>query len=174
MPPELGTLERLHEALARNGFAGDLARLVHLIGSSGFWDAKQSVEDLLRSEHAELRYAALVVLSLVWTCEDHRTTCERLGFLEPDSDEEVRRAAVAGLGALLEGTRDAKALRLALPIIEDESSPGAFRETAYIAIATIMGQSTTHFLMARQLEWPQGVDWDLLQNAKAIAAGTGN
>lgn len=171
MKAELGSLEALHEGLVRRGFSGDLGALVHVIGNAGFLDAKPPIEDLLLSKDSSLRRAALVVLALVWACEDHRHTCERLAFLEPDPDDEIRRTAVAGLGTVLEGSQDASALRLVLPMIEDENTTEAFRDTAYMALLLIMGKSIHQIPWDAHIEWPHGADWSLVREAKAIAEG---
>jgi hypothetical protein len=155
-----------HRLLLNGSYRGDKYELIHRFGDAGFLDAKSTIESYLSDQDWRLRYVALNVLAVHWQCEDARPACERLAKFDPN--REVRRLAIAGLGAILNRSRDKAGLAFLLPIIEDPTYPD-IRDTAYDAIRSILGYPT-YDPAARQLRWPNEIEWSIIEEAKVFAA----
>jgi hypothetical protein len=163
---------RLAVAAFRGGTCSEdtLYALVHRVGHEDGVKASAQpiVESLLNAPAPPIRDIALQVLTIMWQCQEHRPTCERI--LEQDVDDDVRRAAVFGLISLLEGTRDPLALRILLRTFCDEDQDAVLRDSAYTAVLAVLGRPLS--------EWPPGtrlldhvrdVNWELVREAEAIA-----
>jgi hypothetical protein len=142
--------------------------VLHQFGESSFFEAKRDIEKYLRHDDPQLRYIALNVLTLHWKCSTHRETCVQ--FVLNDDDSENRRLGTSGLAALLEGTRDAEALRVLLQVFHNESEEWHVRDSAYSAILYILGRPVNEQPVAsRKLDYSRDVRWELVQLATKIA-----
>ncbi len=140
---------------------------IHTLGDEGLIEAKPIVEQFLTHPDPGIRYIAINVLTIHWGCRDHRITCERM--LSGDEDDDVRRVCVAGLGALLEGTRDAGVLRLLLSVFHNEREEWDVRDSAYSQILYVLGKPVgAQPSGARQLDYEKDVRWDWVREAEEI------
>ncbi len=105
--------------------------------------AEPVVGRFLKHEDERLRYIALMVLSLHWSLRSYRDTYAAMMF--GDSDDEVRRIAVASLGSVLESSRDWDATRDLLKKLGDREEDISVREEAYEALITIWFGFDTSF-----------------------------
>ena len=141
--------------------------LIHDFGEAACMEAKPDVEALLTHPDPELRYIALNVLTLHWMCSEHRRTCEE--FALEDADSENRGMGVAGLGALLRGTRDPEALALLLRIFRNEGEEWLVRDSAYCSILYVLGRPASEQPPAtRRLDHTRDVDWDRIREAEDL------
>jgi hypothetical protein len=144
--------------------------VLHSFGEAGFVQAKSDVEQYLEHDDSQLRYIALNVLTIHWRCTEHRTSCERFIVNDPDSDN--RRLGTIGLGALLQGTRDAEALRLLLNVFSDEDEEWHVRDSAYRAILYILGRPASEQpSAARKMNYATDVNWEYIETARRITVG---
>src|SRR3990172_8306183 len=98
-------------------------------------------------------------------CAEHRRTCE--AFALTDEEGENRRMGVAGLGALLQGSRDPEALALLLQIFRNEGEEWHVRDTAYRSILDVLGRPLAERPPAtRPLDYARDVDWDRIREAE--------
>ena len=145
-----------------------LYSVIHKFGHEGFLEAKPTIESFLGHSNPGLRYIALNVLTFHWMCREHRRTCEAFALNDPESDN--RRMGVAGLGALLEGTRDPKALHLLLRIFRNKGEEWDVRDAAYSSILYILGRPPSEQpSAARKLDYSKDVNWDWIREAEGIA-----
>ena len=157
-------LSEEYRELMAGTYQGDVYQLIHRFGEMDFFDAEPTLEALLSDPNPRLRYSALNVLALYWRRESLRGTFERLATDDPD--REVRRLAVASLASILAGTRDKRGLSFLLSFIGDAPYPD-IRDTAYDAMRAILGYRT-YDPLARELRWPEEVDWKIVEEARAL------
>ena len=149
----------------------NLYTVLHTLGHEGFLEAKADVEKFLTHPDPELRYIALNVLTFHWMCEEHRITCERFARQEADSDN--RRMGVAGLGALMEGTKNSRTLRLLLRVFRNKKEEWDVRDAAYRSILYVLGRPASEQpSAARELDYTKDVNWKRIQEAQRIANST--
>lgn len=147
----------------------NLYDVIHKFGNEGFVEAKPEVERFLTDSDPELRYIALNVLTFHWACSDHRCTCERFALNDCDSDN--RRIGVGGLGSLLKGTRDPKALALLLSIFRNEEEEWHVRDGAYASILYVHGRPLSEQPPAsRMLDYTKDVNWGRIREAEEIVS----
>jgi len=80
---------------------------------------------------------------------------------------------VAGLGALLEGTSDKRALELLLKIFENAAEEWDVRDAAYSSILYVLGRPASEQpLASKKLDQTKDVNWDLIRNAEEIAGSS--
>lgn len=137
---------------------------IYELGDEGYRDARRAVEKFLYHEDARLREAAIIAVALDWGLDDHRPTCER--FIREESNVDVHRAAVAGLGSLLRSTFDHSAISLMASIVRDPSVNLWTRQTAYSSILNIIGVPPSEHppLVHDEEELHLCINWDLLKN----------
>jgi HEAT repeats len=150
----------------------ELYTVIHRFGNEGLIEAKPDVERFLNHPNPEIRYIALNVLTFHWMCREHRSTCETFALNDPDSDN--RRMGAAGLGALLEGTRDPKALQMLIRIFRDEKEEWDVRDAAYRSILYVLGRPASEQPPAtKQLDYERDVNWERIREAEEIVKGAG-
>lgn len=152
------------------GEVENLYQAIHTLGNEGYVEARPLVERFLSHPESEIRRIALNVLTLHWMCKDHRKTCEEFIARDPDDEwDESRRMGVAGLSALLDGTKDPDGLSLLLRLFEDPSQPWDVRDTAYRGILYLLGKpKTAQPTAARRLDYEKDVNWEWIREAKEI------
>jgi hypothetical protein len=158
----------------RNGtiLEEEIYHVVHRLGEAGFIEAKPEIEALLMHEDPQIRFIALNVLTLHWMCSEHRNTCE--AFILYDADIDNRRLGISGLGALLEGTKDAKALELLLNIFHNDEE-WILRDRAYSSILYILGKpETVQPPATRRLDYEKDVNWKWIKEAEEIVRRPNN
>jgi hypothetical protein len=144
---------------------GELYSTLHRFGNARFLEARRDVEAFLTHPEASLRYIALNVLTLHWGCVEHRTTCERFAIDEGDPDN--RSLGAACLGSLAQGTRDPRALKLLLDILENGAEDWHVRAAAYRAILSVLGRPASEQpSAARRLDFERDVSWERVQEAR--------
>lgn len=140
---------------------------IHFFGHEEFLKAKPDIEAFLTHEDPQLRDIALNVLIFHWGCEDHRSTCESFAVNDPDSD--VRIMGVMGLGSLLRGARDSKALRLLLQIFRNENEEKLIRDSAYGSILKILSCPVSEWgTLPLELDYSKDINWDRIKEAENI------
>ena len=145
----------------------DLYSVIHTLGHEDYLEAKADVEQFLTHPNSELRYIALNVLTFHWMCDEHRTTCEQ--FLLHDRDSDNRRMGVAGLGALMERTKDPKTLSLLLRVFRNKKEEWDVRDVAYQSILYVLGRPASEQpSSARLLDYAKDVNWDRIREAETI------
>lgn len=150
----------------------ELYLVIGEFGRQGFLEAKTEIERCLGHRNCVVRYAALTVLVLDWRRAEHRKTCEN--FLLYDDDGDNRRLGAAGLGSLLEGSKEAKALQLLLRYFCDEDQRPDIRKTAYSEILSILGTPVSQLPSAvRDFDFSKDVNWARIQEAEEIVKKQG-
>ena len=128
------------------------------------------MEAFLCHPDPQLRYIALNVLTIHWGCAEHRKTCELFAQNDPDPDN--RRMGVAGIGALLDGTRDALALAFLLGVFRNAREEDTVREAAYSSVLYVLGAPVSEQPpLTRRLDFANAVDLGRLGEAERIATG---
>lgn len=151
--------------------AKELYNVLHSFGDQGLLEAKPDVETFLTHPAPELRYIALNVLTFHWMCSEHRETCKR--FILHDEDSDNRRMGVAGLGALMEGTRDPETLRLLLKVFRNEAEEWDVRDAAYSSVLYVLGRPVSEQpSAARRLDYKKDVDWEVIEEAEVVVAAS--
>ncbi len=113
----------------------DLPRTLHDFGEADFRDAEPQVVQCLKHPDPNVRYTAVNVLALHWMSREHIGTLQRMLFEDDDAD--VRGVAAAGLGAILDGSRDVRTTRLLIRKLRDLEENRLVREAAYEALVAV-------------------------------------
>jgi hypothetical protein len=160
-------LRNLHKDLKKGIFSDDA---IIQLGNYHFLEAKKEIERCLESKDAVLRRHALMQLVLEMGLGSYRKICVR--FLLKDSDEDVRGMAAACLGSMLRGSKDKKAIRLLLRVLNNKKEEALVRISAHDALYDILGVA---YKSRKQLPFDdrikENADSKLLNRLKIILEG---
>jgi HEAT repeat protein len=113
----------------------ELSDVLHEYGEADFREAEAEVTQFLEHPSPHLRHAAVNVLTFHWRSPKH---LDKLGcMLFDDPDEFVRQTVASGLGAVLEGSKDAWGTQLLVQKLREATEERFVREAAYEALLAI-------------------------------------
>jgi hypothetical protein len=140
---------------------GRIYNLLIEIGRRRRVEAQPLVERFLASDDAELRDAALMVLTYDLRSYNHLETAVRLMTEDPDVDVRARGAGAVGL--MMGGTNDRTALATLARIALNEREDRSVRASAYSGVLQVLGRSPREWFTAART-YPEGVDWALVRS----------
>ena len=145
---------------------GDLSRketirALNVFGEQGFVEAEPDVGALLNSQDSQLRYYALSILLRDWKPSSYKGVAERV--LQSDSSDDVRIAAVFGLGALGLAHGDRSVLRPLYQALMNKREKSAVRVEAYNFIRMIYGEP---ILQRRLSKFSDIRDWGTIEEVR--------
>jgi HEAT repeat protein len=161
---------RLTQLLLEKTFTNvdEVSDAIDVLGDVKHRDATQAIEHYLDHPNYWVRHNAIMALALEFKDQRHRSTCQRM--IELEDEEDVRRAAVTGYGALVTESRDLAGAQYLASLVQNRNLSLWTREAAYQGILYALGVHPREHphLVEDDEEFRRRVDWNLLER---IAAG---